>query len=166
MSVGGEIAVGVIVGVVSAFASTGLALRQYRSERWWDKKYDAYTVILNSLHSLLQDVEAEYKELNTGAEPTEEQQAERNKRYREAISEIERHISLGTFLLRHTAVEALIELKKGLKEAQNTQDFTVYLSAAEWAYWTALTRIRNTGEAELSVSRSDWMNRFRRKYFR
>ena len=156
MAIAGEIAVGIVVGLVSSVVSTHLALRRYRSERWWDKKYDAYTAILNSFHSLLQGVEASHKEILTDTEPTEEQQAESNRRYREAISEIERHITLGTFLLRHDAIESLEKLKNDLKAANNTHDFMVHLDASEWAYRDALTKIRELAREELSGARRNW----------
>jgi hypothetical protein len=153
MSVIGEIAVGIVVGIVSAYASARLALRRYRSERWWDKKYDAYIVILNSLHGLLQNVDAYYDEAMSGAETPEDQQTERRRRYREAVSEIERHITLGTFLLHRDTVDALQKLKEGINVARKLDDFVEYLDASDFSYRDALAKIRKVAEKELSGGR-------------
>jgi hypothetical protein len=150
MPIIGEIVVGVLVGSFSAFVSTQLALRRYRSERWWDKKYDAYLVVLNSLHSLLQNIDAYSRELERDTSATTEQAAERAIRYKNSIEEIERHITLGTFLLRDDAVEALNQLKSGLEDANHVGSLWEYLEASDVAYRAALSKIRKAAGKELS----------------
>ena len=45
----GNIAAGLFVAVVTSVVTVRLSIKRFRSERWWERKVEAYTDLLSSL---------------------------------------------------------------------------------------------------------------------
>lgn len=67
-----------IGGAFWSYLTVYFALRRFRSERWWDRKADAYSRIIESLHHMTVYCEMELREQATGVPPSEEYQKERS----------------------------------------------------------------------------------------
>lgn len=113
------IAAGLLVSVVTSVLTVRLALGRYYSERWWERRLDAYTRVHDALSVQLKQTKAEsdamddyYSELyRTGeahAKPVPDEVTEElRKNWRESERELEDAIIRGAFLLSEDAVGLL-----------------------------------------------------------
>jgi len=67
------------VGVVSSLFTTFLARKSFISERWWDRKADAYTRILEALVEMDRYHEGYYDDLTSEAQLSDERKAENSR---------------------------------------------------------------------------------------
>jgi hypothetical protein len=115
-----NVGVGVIIALVTAFATTTLGFWRFRDEKWWSRKADAYSVIIDSLHvskdCSTQDL-AEMRAIDAGIQINEEYRKELMSRAREADRQIRKAIDTSSFLLCDEAVRVLEELRAGLDRA-------------------------------------------------
>lgn len=61
MSVVLQGAIGVITGVIAAYLASNVALHKYYKEKWWEKKLEAFTHLINELHKINNNSEYHYK---------------------------------------------------------------------------------------------------------
>jgi hypothetical protein len=96
------------VAVVSSWLTVQFSLHRFRTERWWDRKIEAYAKIIESLY----DVKREPEELLgadiDGREITEERKKELELDYKKAFNELLKAAGVGKFYLSETAVQRLI----------------------------------------------------------
>lgn len=64
---------GIVIALVSAWATVQLSLKRFRDEKWWQKKYDAYENTIESLHQLKKDCDADLAAYYKGKFPSAEQ---------------------------------------------------------------------------------------------
>lgn len=110
-----NIAIGIItavtISVLSSWVTVQLSLRQFRSERWWEKRVDAYSKIIEALHNskafLEEHLEAEAVEGDLSAERKKELGA----RAHAANDEIVKAVNVGAFLLSEKALANLKQYK-------------------------------------------------------
>ena len=59
-----QLAIGVIIAVVSAIVATTLAFRRFKDEQWWERKASAYANAIEALHHLKRSLQEELTCLN------------------------------------------------------------------------------------------------------
>jgi len=50
----------ILIGALSALITADLAFRRFRTEKWWERKVEAYTKVIESLHYLKAWTDAHY----------------------------------------------------------------------------------------------------------
>ncbi|RZV01046.1 UNVERIFIED_ORG: hypothetical protein EOZ59_0984 [Serratia quinivorans] len=60
MSVVLQGAIGIITGAIAAYLASNVALHKYYKEKWWDKKLEAFTHLINELHKINNNSEYRY----------------------------------------------------------------------------------------------------------
>ena len=103
----------VVISILSAFVSaiiaTKLSLIRFRSEKWWEKKYEVYYNVIESLYNAhlysFKHLEASFQENDI----SEEEKIRLGKEARNAQSNIERMKFLGAFFLSQKATACLSE---------------------------------------------------------
>jgi len=118
----GDVAGGVLVAVVTAVLTVQLALRRFYTERWWEKKAEAYLNVIDALSVQLRQLQDELDELHSyqtqlqhsqtpgSVKVTvlpEEMRLENKRRWDEAVQELEDARIQGAFLLSDASVGAL-----------------------------------------------------------
>jgi hypothetical protein len=118
---------GIVIAAVSSWITVQLSLRRFRSERWWERKVQAYEKIIGALHDSKafsdKHLEAEY----SGREIGEEKDKELRARSKVAHEEIEKAIDIGSFLLSDEALSRLKQYQKDMEKASDTQMWLEYL---------------------------------------
>ena len=145
--------VALAIALVSAFAGAHLALRRFRSERWWERKAEAYSDALRALH----DVERMYGrivEVMTTAIDVEDpwmletREADREARDA-AVVVLERGVAVAGLLISNDAGRAISELLRQVRsvEVEGMPDGLPLGSRAPH-YQTAALRAIETVKAE------------------
>lgn len=94
-----------IIAIVTALLTVKLSLRKFYKERWWEKKVDTYSRIVDALHNYKnyneQKLKIEMSHPNSGEEKKLEKQWE------DADAELQRAIDLGAFVISEEAEEII-----------------------------------------------------------
>jgi len=110
-----QIATNILIAIVVAFLSSWitvqLSLSRFRTERWWEKKADTYTKIIEALHNSKALLEAELGSLEDGADMADDRHKELKKRAHVAYDEIIKARDVGEFLLSRKALNCLKQYK-------------------------------------------------------
>ncbi|MBT3320724.1 MAG: hypothetical protein HN392_00385 [Anaerolineae bacterium] len=122
-----SILTGILIAGATSWITVQLSLRQFRSQKWWEKKVDAYTRILNALHQLKKSsnehLEAEYRGRTVGEERAEELK-ELSKKSRE---ELKSAMDIGAFLLSDKAVKVLDEYESQIDNLDQIESWFEYI---------------------------------------
>src|SRR6202030_2554591 len=88
---------------LSAFAAAGLTAwfsgRRFYRERWWEKKHDAYSTILNSLHFIWRGFDVERFRGRLGSTLTSAEINDLRSKYDAGQAELLRLTDVGEFLI-------------------------------------------------------------------
>ena len=126
-------AIGLIPNLVVGFASGGLsawltyrlAFRRFRAEKWWERRADAYSDILEALHESLSFATTNIAYMKSGCEVPPEQDAEVRKRAAAANIEIRRAANVGKLFLSSAALNRLAQFlnESDKHKADNWTDY-------------------------------------------
>jgi hypothetical protein len=147
--------------IIAAFLAAWLALRRFRSERWWEKKFAVYTSIIEALQQMstafYEDLNAEERasRLNEPLEPS--QLPEKTKAPNEEIS---RAIGFGEFIISTEAVTELRRLRRELAKQHDT--YIDYLIESTKVINDCLAQIRQIGKDDLKRGLGSLIRRARR----
>jgi len=109
--------IGVVSGVGSAYVTLHFALKRFYFEKWWERKAEAYSSILDALHHLKNHVEHELAFLRV--EPSlrpagEEVLSQLTEKMISATAEIRKRADIGSFVISEEAVSAMRTLQTEL----------------------------------------------------
>lgn len=102
----------IVTGFVSAYVTVKLALNRFYKEKHWEKKSEAYSSIMDSLHNIkvcadiFSKVDMEQRELS------EERGLELSKKYLAAHEEFKRRLDVSVHFLSEDACKLLKDAKK------------------------------------------------------
>lgn len=138
------------VGVASALFTTFVARKRFISERWWDRKADAYTRILEALVEMHRYQEAYYKDLTHEAELSKEREAELTTTLKTAWREVDNAIRLGAFVMSQEAHTVLTKWRTA-GHGVDPQDFFGLVEADYAATSECIKQMREIGRTDLQV---------------
>jgi hypothetical protein len=118
---------GILISFLTAFLMVYLSLKKFHHERWWDRKADLYSNILDSLHQRIKYLEngitVYYSEYGDNS-LTDEMKNKSNELYKknlESLDHIARVRDVGSFIISKEAIE---ELTTGLKSGLTGKDWS------------------------------------------
>ena len=144
-------AIGLITTVLAAFFTARWAVRRAFQERWWARKEETYSEIIEALHDLLRysSFEADnYLNRYRGDHPKEKEFADR---YSEAYWKVQKMTDIGPFVISEKAAEILQKLRERPKlDIENNDPLEVREQEAAY-YREALEGIRRCARQDLKV---------------
>ena len=141
----------IAISVVSSWITVKLSTQQFRTQRWWERKVEAYEKIVETLHNLKMFSEQHLKADYRGIDLPEEKDAELRKRSRLAHDEIEKVIDTGAFLLSDNAMARLRQYRKEAARATETTNWTEYLEADLDATYKCLNDMIEIAKSDLKT---------------
>jgi hypothetical protein len=142
---------GVVVAIVTSLVTVHLSLRRFYSERWWERKAEAYSSIIESLHHVKNNLEALMDAEERGrtiSEDTRKQLADLSaKGYRE----VEKATSIGAFIISDHAANSLMELRRRFQQRDPEMSWYNYLESRLTAIDQCLVEMRTTARKDLKV---------------
>jgi hypothetical protein len=104
-----NLVIGFVSGGLSAWLTYRLAFRRFRAEKWWERRADAYSDILEALHESLRFAETNIAYMKSGSEVPPEQDADVRKAAAAANIEICRAANAGKLFLSSAALNRLTQ---------------------------------------------------------
>ncbi len=144
-----QILVAAITAIIASLLTSWFALRRFYSEKWWEKKYEGYGVILESLHYIGREFDEILDAAITGVEISDDRKEEHRKKHREAQDELAKRMDIGQFVISDKAVAVLAEFQKELASAGHTRDWGEYVDGSTAATSKALQKMRDIAKNDL-----------------
>ena len=141
-----------IIAIATAFLTVRLALRRFHSERWWERKVEAYTRIIEALHDLIEYSSANAEEELGNIKYTEEYSKQLWDNYRAASADLRKATGVGAYIISDEVAELLdlLDARPKLKWEENAP-WDIYYEQF-YAYKEALAQIRLLAKKDLRVS--------------
>ena len=142
---------GIIIAILTSFLTVRLSLRRFYSERWWERKAEAYSTILESLFNIksyVDDLITSYEE-NTNIPVSERDKLA--SRWKEGHEEIKKIAAIGTFTISEKVYACINGLRKDLKEAKRQANLYEQLCLESTALDNCLREIREFAKNDLKV---------------
>ena len=118
---------GVAIAGLSSWITVHLSLKRFRTEKWWEKRAEAYSNLLGAIHDAKAFAENNLEADQRNRELTEEEDKELRSKSKRAEGEIYRAMDVGAFYLSQEAIECLKSYKKQSSEAGKDGSWTLYL---------------------------------------
>jgi hypothetical protein len=146
-----QVLLSLITGIVAAYVTAKLSLRQYFSTKWWERKEAAYAEVANALCDMLQYLEVQKEDYGQGTGLPDETEKQLGQTYNDAYWRLRRATTLGSFVLSAKAQVVLKNLRDRpeLKWGENPR-FEIYQH--EFTYHReALDKITEIAKEDLKV---------------
>jgi len=141
-----------VLSVGVAWLTVRWSLRRFYTEKWWERKADTYSKVIECLHYLKRmpseklDDEMHVKKLS------EERKEELWVAYQKARDELNKIIDAGSFLMSEEAVATLEAMQKKVQESNNAESFFEHLEGEWVALNNCLKEMRRIARADLKAS--------------
>jgi hypothetical protein len=142
----------IVAGVCTAFISVRLALSRYRKERWWERKAEAYSRIVEALHALMEYCST-MADADKGVPYSEERKKELGDECHRAYLELRKATGIGAYIVSDevAAVLAKLEARPSLDLDPAKAPFFEIMDLDFEAYKHALSEIRALAKKDLGV---------------
>ncbi len=140
-----QITVGAITAVIASYITVRLSLRRFYSEKWWEKKAEAYSAILEALHYMKRSFDEDLEADMLRREIPEDRKEQLRQKYREADDELKKRIDIGQFVLSDEAALTKGELRKLNALKKSVGDKIGEKAFVQW--------LRNKNESATAVPR-------------
>ena len=147
-----NLAQSLLIAVLTAFLTVRLSLRRFRAERWWERKAEAYSKIVEALHNAMEYCAAMSDEEQMGSELSDERKKRLTDDYLVAVQEIKKATGIGAFIISSDVADVLSKLDARPRPDPNKTAFWEIFDDAFDAYRTALMHIRELAKKDLEVS--------------
>ncbi len=143
------LAFSLVIAVVSSWVTVNLSLRRYHSERWWDRKAEAYSAVIEALHHSKAFSDEHLSAAQRGRDLSEDRDQELRDRARKANAEIAKAADVGAFLLSEEALTRLRKYQVEDAKASNTDSWLDYILADQTATASCLDDIIEIAKRDL-----------------
>lgn len=113
----------IVVAFPTSMLSVYLAMRKYRTEKWWDRKAECYIETVNSMNDIIRFCDSYLAELD-GVEITASAREELEKKFHNGKMLLETQTNIGHLLISEDAHKDLLSLDRALYKFEIEEDIT------------------------------------------
>ena len=138
-----------LVSIITAYITVRLSMRQFYSQRWWEKKAEVYSHIMEHLSYLqyhLGEWEAEFIGEKTLSKEAKERLAEG---YRQSKESITKAAAIGAYIVSDNVATALAELLRELNKSDPMGDIMADIEMHSSAIEKCIAKIREDAKVAL-----------------
>jgi hypothetical protein len=141
----------VVVAIFTSILTVRLAIRRFHEEKWWEKKQEAYSSLLEALHHL-KNYAAEYYEGQLDPNHlTDEKRDELTKDWKRFSRDLAKLRDLASFQLSIEAGTILDEYEKKKIEAQKSDNIFEWIDGDLAAVSECLEKLKKEAKRDLKV---------------
>jgi hypothetical protein len=143
--------VGVPVALLTSWLTVKFALRRFQSEKWFERRVDAYTKVIEALHFMKHCTERQLRAAERGADIPKEIENELVSSYRKGLADLRKLTDMGALLFSPEAVAVLDTLNAELLAATDEQSWWEHLDAEAAAISKCLVNLRGIAKRDLNA---------------
>lgn len=103
---------GLLISVITAVVTVRLSLSRFRSERWWERKADSYSRIIESLHHMKEYCMKQLAAFESSTQLSGETERELLMKAKEGVEQLSMATDVGSFIISNKAVDCLKDFQK------------------------------------------------------
>lgn len=138
------------VVLATSWITVKFAFRRFQSERWFERRIDAYTKVIEALHFMKYCTERQILAAERRQDLPEEFENELISAYRKGRADLRRLTDMGALLFSARAVAALDTLNAELRAATEQQSWWEHLDAESTAIAKCLVELRPIAKKDLN----------------
>jgi len=139
-----------VITVLAAVVAVRLSLASFYSQKWWERKAEAYSEIMSALSRMERYAFVACIEMEQSKQPAADIAKQRYAEYQEARNRIEHVTSIGAFVISTATALHLSALREELEAAANLEPDWYQVAYAEHsAVLKAIEAVRTAARAEL-----------------
>jgi len=142
---------GILISLLTSWSTVRLALRRFQSEKWFERRVDAYTRVIESLHYMKQTTERQLRAAEHGYEIPKDAEAELIEMYRKGFADLRQLTDMGALIFSEKAVKVLDALNKEIEAATDEQCWWEHLDAERVAISKCLSSLRLIAKSDLKA---------------
>ncbi len=150
----GQLLLTAVGGAIGAAVAFYLGLRQFKSQKWWDRTAEAYISLLDAFHPLLDEDTAYWDAEIDGKDLAEPRKLALREASAKAEAEIYKRKRMASFLIDPRADEALNLMFRDLEKSKMTTDWIEYRQAESDALWKGFSAVKSIAAEHLGVASS------------
>lgn len=140
-----------ITALLAAIVTVRLSLKKFYTEKWWERKADTYSKVIECLHYLKRMPSEKLDEEMLAKKLSDERKQELWEAYKKARDELNKIIDAGSFLMSDKAVAVLEIMQKKIQESDNAQSYFEHLDGEFAALDSCLKEMRQIARTDLKA---------------
>jgi hypothetical protein len=141
----------ILISAITSLITVRLALKQFYSERWWVRKDEAYTSIIDALSDLVSYYDAVYDEALGIRKISDQRRKEMNDISKERHAALRKVTNIGAFVISKDAELVLKQYWQEPKEKHDPNDWMWEIENDYAKAKTALEELVKCAKKDLSV---------------
>jgi hypothetical protein len=143
----------ILISAVTSVITVQLALKQFYSQKWWERKADAYSTIIEALYHVQNDLGSTFDDAVGEINLSEDRKKSLEDESRKGYAEIYKAENIGAFVISKDAAECLTRLRKQLDsyEYHASKDWVENVNNDYIAVKNCLEEFRNYAKRDLHV---------------
>lgn len=137
------------VGLLTAWVTVKLALRRFQSEKWFERRLEAYTRIIDALHHMKQVSERQLRAEELGIEIPSDAEKQLIELYQSSLADLRRITDMGALVFSPEAIVVLEQLNSDLEASTRESSWWEHLDAEAAAVNKCLRDIRQIAKNDL-----------------
>lgn len=142
---------GIPLAVLTSWLTVSFSLRRFRSEKWFERRLDSYTKVIEALHFMNNCIDAEMKAEQQGYEINEKIKAELHDSYAKGSADLRRLTDMGALIFSAEAVLLLDTLNCEISAASDALTYWENLDAEGAAITKCLSALRSIAKRDLGA---------------
>ncbi|EPK6958738.1 hypothetical protein LLI02_003291 [Acinetobacter baumannii] len=102
---------GTVIAIVSSYLTSIWTMKKFYTEKWWDRKEQAYTEIINALYDMIQFYKVYKEDYGQDDFISDERATDLRQKYSDGIRKLYRATDLATLYVSEEAVNVLVKLR-------------------------------------------------------
>jgi hypothetical protein len=147
----GNIVSGIVIAVISARLTVHFALKRFYSEKWWERKTEAYIAIIEALHHVRNHADTNLTFSMRNRELPEQGEKRLTEQLEGAMAELRKRADIGSFIISEEAVSALGAFMNELDGSAKTADWVEHLELKLTAVDKCLDTMRRIAKSDLRL---------------
>lgn len=103
---------GIMTALLGSYLAARWSMKKFYSEKWWDRKEQAYAEIIDALYDVIQYCEIKKEDYGQGTGYSSEKESEFSSNYTAAFWKIKRATDVGAFVISAEAQSVLKNLRE------------------------------------------------------
>ncbi|POP50991.1 hypothetical protein [Zhongshania marina] len=142
---------GILIAIFTSIITVKLSIRKFHEEKWWEKKQQTYSNLLEALHHLKNYASEHYEGQLLRKDMNEEKREELTSDWKKYSRELRKLMDLASFQLSDKAVEILDLYSKEKTEAEQSDDIYDWIDGDLAAVTKCLDNLKIEAKRDLKV---------------
>jgi hypothetical protein len=148
-----SILAGLIIAFFTSWITVRFALKQFFSERWWERKADAYSKIVEALYHIKNVLQVDLELEEQGKSISKERFTKLVQKANVGYEELYKAEGIGAFVISKEVTTSLTQLKSNLKKEEKNfnRSYTDFLDSQVFHLNKCLDEIRLYAKRDLKI---------------